>query len=105
MALPPKQDHRIPLAEAAAMTKQFRAGVAKGTETALMFPRDVFEHLLKNEKVRGVRFYYARGGEGRLQMVAVGVDSDGNDMLADGDIFDRGFPCPPVCGGGNALNS
>jgi len=105
MAFPPKQDHRIPLAEAAAMTKQFREGVAKGSEIALMFPRDVLESLLKNGKVRGVRLYYAKARDAKLQMIAVGVDADGNDMLEDGDIFDRGFPCPPFCGGGNALNS
>jgi hypothetical protein len=105
MAFPPKQDHRIPLAEAAARTKQFREGMAKGSEIGLMLPRDVFEQLLKNGKVRGVRFYYSRTGDAKLQMIAVGVDADGNDLLEDGDIFDRGFPCPPFCGGGNALNS
>jgi hypothetical protein len=106
MAFPPKQDHRIPLAEAAAMTKRFRDGVAKGSEIALMFPREVFEQLLKNGKVHGVRCYYARtAADAKPQMIVVGVDADGNDMLADGEIFDRGFPCPPFCGGGNALNS
>ena len=81
------------------MTKRFREGVAKGGETAQMFPRDVFEQLLKNTKVRGIRFYYGRNEGGKMQMVVVGVDAEGNDMLADGEIFDRGFPCPPVCSG------
>jgi hypothetical protein len=105
MPFPPNQDHRIPLAAAQAMTKRYRDGIAKGDETAQMFPREVFEQLLKNPKVRGIRFYYARNDGGRMQMVAVGVDGDGNDMLADGDIFDRGFPCPPFCTGGIGLNS
>jgi hypothetical protein len=104
MPFPPKQDHRIPLAEAGAMTKRFRDGVAKGAEIAQMYPREVFETLLKNPKVSGIRSYFARTSEGKLQSVVVGVDKDGNDLL-DGDIFDRGFPCPPFCGGGNALNS
>lgn len=104
MAFPPKQDHRIPLAEAAEMTKRYRDGVAKGAEIAQMYPRDVFEALLKNPKVHGIRSYFARSAEGRLQSVLVGVDKDGND-LPDGDLFERGFPCPPVCSGGNSLNS
>jgi hypothetical protein len=105
MPFPPKQDHRISLTEAAAMTKRFREGAAKGAETAQLFPREIFEVLLKNSKVHGIRFYYARANEGKLQMVVVGTDADGNDMLADGDIFDRGFPCPPICSGLGGLNS
>ena len=67
MPFPPNQDHRIPLAAAQAMTKRYREGLAKGDETAQMFPREVFEQLLKNPKVRGVRFYYARNEGGRLR--------------------------------------
>ena len=105
MPFPPNQDHRIPLAEAAALTKRHREGADKGAEHAQMFPRDVFETLLKNPKVRGIRLYHGRSGDGKGQIIAVGVDGDGNDMLADGDIFDRGFPCPPVCSGLGGLNS
>lgn len=105
MAFPPNQDHKIPLAEAAAMTKRYRDGVAKGAEIAQMLPRAVYESLLKNPKVHGVRTYYARATDGKLQVVVVGVDADGNDLLDNGGIIDRGFPCPPVCGVANALNS
>jgi len=104
MPFPPKQDHRIPLAEAAAMTKRYREGVAKGAEIAQMYPREVFEALLKNPMVTGVRLYYGKGSDAKMQSVLVGVDKDGNDLL-DGDIFDRGFPCPPICSGSNPLNS
>lgn len=104
MPFPPTQDHRIPLAEAAAMTKRYRDGVAKGAELALMFPREVLESLLKQPKARGIRFYYARAGDGKQQAVAVAVDENGNDLY-DGDLIDRGFPCPPFCGVTNPLNS
>ena len=105
MPFPPRQDHRIPLAAAAAMTKRFRDRGGKGVETAQMFPREVFEQLLKNTKVHGIRFYYARNDDDKMQMVVVGVDAEGNDMLSDGEIFDRGFPCPPICSGLGGLNS
>ncbi len=105
MAFPPRQDHKIPLAEAAAITKRYRDGVAKGAEIAQMLPRAVYESLLKNPKVHGLRTYYARATDGKPQVVVVGVDADGNDLLEDGDIFERGFPCPPFCSSTNPLNS
>lgn len=104
MPFPPKQDHKIPLAEAAALTKRHRDGSPAGAQKAQMFPREVFESLLANPNAKGIRLYYGRGPDGSGSMIAVAVDSDGNDMLADGDIFDRGFPCPPVCTATNALN-
>ena len=104
MPFPPQQNHKIPLAEATAMTKRHRDGSPPGTEHAQLFPRDVFEALLKNPKVRGIRFYHGRGQDGKGSMIAVGVDAEGNDMLADGDIFDRGFPCPPFCTDAGGLN-
>jgi len=102
--LPPQQNHKIPLAEAAAMTKRHRDGSPQGTERAQMFPRDVFEKLLSNPNAKGIRLYHGRSGDGKGTMIAVAVDGDGNDILADGDIFDRGFPCPPFCTGAGGLN-
>jgi hypothetical protein len=105
MPFPPKRDHKITRAEAEEMTKKHRQGSpGGGSEKAHMFPRDVFEALLKDPKVRGIRLYHGRNNNNETSMIAVGVDENGDDLL-DGDIFDRGFPCPPVCGGGNSLNS
>jgi len=104
MPFPPKQDHKIPVGEAQAMTKRHRDGSAQGSERAHMFPRDVFESLLKNPNVKGIRLYHGKGQDGKGSMIAVGVDGDGNDLLADGDIFNRGFPCPPYCTGAGGLN-
>lgn len=105
MPFPQKKEHKISRAEAESLTKRHRENPgAGGAEKAHMFPRDVFETLLKNPKVKGIRLYHGKGDKGEGAMIAVAVDEDGNDML-DGDIFDRGFPCPPICGGGNSLNS
>jgi hypothetical protein len=104
MPFPPQRNHKVSKDEAAEMTKRHRDGAQKGSENAHMFPRDVFEALLKNPKVKGIRLYHGKGQQGNGEMIAVGVDADGNDMLADGDIFDRGFPCPPFCTGVGGLN-
>jgi hypothetical protein len=104
MPFPPKRDHRIPLAAAAAMTKRYR-DEATGAETAQMFPREVIETLLSQPGAFGTRFYFGReAAGGPIRLVAVAVDSQGND-LAGGEIIDFGFPCPPWCSGDNQLNS
>jgi hypothetical protein len=104
MPFPPRREHKITLAEAKAMTKKHRDdSPGGGVERAHMFPRDVFEALLANPKVRGVRLYHGKGTGGENSLVVVGVDADGNDLL-DGDIIDRGFPCPPFCTGAGGLN-
>ena len=93
MPFPPQHNHKITMAEASALTKGHRDS-SPGAEKAHMFPRDVFETLLKNPKVKGIRLYHGKA-QGKGELIAVGVDADGNDLLDD--IFDRGFPCPPYC--------
>jgi hypothetical protein len=102
MPFPPKKEHKITRAEAEEMTKKHR-DEGGGKEKAHMFPRDVFEALLKDPKVKGIRLYHGKSKQGEASVIAVGVDENGDDLL-DGDIFDRGFPCPPFCTGSNLLN-
>ena len=104
MPFPPRKEHKITLAEAAELTRRHRDERGGGAEKATLFPRDVFEALLQNPKVKGLRLYHGRNPGGDSATIVVGVDADGNDLL-DGEIFDRGFPCPPVCSGTNSLNS
>ena len=104
MPFPPKREHKIQLEEAKAMARKHRDESPGGSERAHMFPREVFQTLLNNPKVQGIRLYHGKGGDGKGSMIVVGVDGDGNDLLTEGEIFDRGFPCPPVCSGGSSLN-
>lgn len=104
MPFPPKQNHRIPLQAAAAMTRRYREG-SKGPEKAQMFPREDLESLLNQSGAYGIRFYFGTETvEGSIRLVGVAVDQDGNDMTT-GVMIDYGFPCPPWCGDGNELNS
>ena len=103
MPFPERRNHRIPLSAAAAMTQRFRDG-AKGAVQGHMFPREVIESLLNQPGAYGIRFYFGTGDDGATGLVAVAVDSDAND-LSNGEVYDFGFPCPPWCGGGSALNT
>ncbi|MEO6067000.1 MAG: hypothetical protein ABJB33_10615 [Gemmatimonadota bacterium] len=96
MAFPPKKDHRIPLAQAVAMTKAHRANTAKGDPNAGMWPRDVFETLLAQPGAAGIRIYHGRGTDGAKHMVMVAVDATGDDMTS-ATIMEQEFPCPPLC--------
>lgn len=104
MAFPPQQDHRIPLEAAAALARRYRDSHPQGVEKAVLFPRDVFERLLNQPGAAGIRLYYGQEAQGGpLRLVAVAVDSNGDDLVT-GEIDDFGMPCPPFCSGDNALN-
>ena len=96
MAFPPKQDHRITLANATALTKAHQANAAKGAVKGEMWPRDVFETLLAQPGCAGIRVYHGKGTDGAAHLVMVSVDSAGADMTS-GAIMEMGFPCPPFC--------
>lgn len=65
--------------------------------TAGYMGRNIFAKILTQEEAVGVRIYNARLDDGRPTYVVVGVDSDGNDLLA-GVIGEDIIPCPPRCG-------
>ena len=95
MPFPPKQDHRITLTAAAALTKAHRAA-AKDEVKGEMWPRDVFETLLAQPGSAGIRIYHGRGAKGEKQLVMVSVDGSGADMTS-ATIMQAGLPCPPWC--------
>ena len=100
MPLPSPKGHRIPLSEAAEQTKRYRDSMSKGG----LFLRGELDDLLAQPGCSGLRFYYGRDKDGMDTLILVGVDKDGNDIV-NGVLLDLHFPCPPVCGGGNQLNS
>lgn len=104
MALPEPRDHRIPLDKAAELTRRYRDSIVPGTPIAGMYHRAVIDELLAQKECVGVRFYFGREPDSSLTFVVVGVDKDGNDLV-NGVIAEDHFPCPPVCGAANPLNS
>jgi hypothetical protein len=104
MPFPPRRDHDIPAAAAAALTRRYRDTAGKDAQLATMFPREVYERILAQPGCAGIRAYEARDEGGKRQTVLVGVDADGNDMTA-GVLAEFAFPCPPYCGGGGGESS
>ena len=102
MALPPKKDHRISLADAVALTKGHRGAATANEPKAHFFPREAFDALLAQPGCHGIRIYRGRGTGGEHHLVMVGVDAAGADMTA-GEVMERDFPCPPFCDTGSAL--
>lgn len=95
MALPPKKDHRISLAEASELTRGHRSTSATEPKSHL-FHRDAFDTILAQPGCSAVRIYRGRGKGGEHHLVLVGVDDQGNDMTA-GAVMEKCQPCPPYC--------
>ena len=95
MALPPKKDHRISLAEAAELTRKHRKDHPQANHGGF-FHRDAFEALLKQAGCAGIRVYHGKGPGGESHLVLVGVDGNGDDMTGEA-IMEREYPCPPYC--------
>ncbi|HWA41102.1 MAG TPA: hypothetical protein VG712_05785 [Gemmatimonadales bacterium] len=102
MALPPKKDHRISLAEAAGLTKAHRTAHA-GAPKAHMFHREAFDTILAQPGCAGIRIYHGRDAKGEQHCVMVGVDQKGADMTSGG-VMQQSYPCPPYCDEQSALS-
>ncbi len=101
MALPPR-DHRITLAEAAALTRRHRE-TKVSTEKAGSFHKDQVLALLAQPGCVGLRIYHGLNADGSRAFVLTGIDAKDNDLT--GEILEKHFPCPPYCGETDPLNS
>ena len=101
MALPPR-DHHIALADAAALTKRHRDAKVSAEKSGA-FHKDQVLKLLDQKGCVGLRIHYGRNADGTPALVLTGIDGSDSDLT--GEILEQHFPCPPVCGDANALNS
>ena len=101
MALPAR-DHHITLAEAAVLTKRHR-DAKSGAEKSGAFHKDQVLKLLAQTGCVGLRIHYGLNADGTTALVLTGMDASDNDLT--GEILEKHFPCPPVCGEANALSS
>jgi hypothetical protein len=60
------------------------------------FNRGALDKILAHPDCKGLRYYHGRDEDGKPNLVLVGVDKAGKDMLA-GSIMEKGQPCPPFC--------
>jgi hypothetical protein len=76
-----------------------------GETKSHFFGRDIIEKILAEDGCMGIRIYYALDDNGQKQLLLVGADSEGNNLLpseksSSGDpntIADVSFPCPSFC--------
>jgi predicted short-subunit dehydrogenase-like oxidoreductase (DUF2520 family) len=101
MALPPR-DHHIGLAEAAALTKRHRDAKVSAVKSGA-FHKDQVLKLLGQPGCVALRIHFGRNADGSPALVLTGMDTADNDLT--GDILEIHYPCPPVCGAANPLNS
>lgn len=98
----------IPLPTAKEWTANYRKTIKEGETRAHYFGKDTFYRLLNEDKCVGIRAYYAIDDKGSKQLLLVGVDENGNDLLPSegtaakegGDelaIMDFSYPCPAYC--------
>lgn len=98
----PTFDHDISLTESREMINRYRRA-HPGEIHAAAFTKLAFERLLAQDGCVGIRFYFGADASGMPALIGVGVDAEGND-LDEGDLMDKGFPCPPWCPIGSALD-
>ena len=95
----PEGDHKINIVEARDLIERRRrtAGVAGSA-----FKKSALERLLSQTGCAGARIYHGMQPDGQPCLVLVGLDERGEEML-DGELLERGYPCPPFCPIGPSL--
>jgi hypothetical protein len=89
MSLDGTQSHDITLAEASAMTSNYRSITPLSQPIAHFFGKGAIEKILTQNDCIGIRIYY-------------GLDVD---QKKQGYLAERSIACPTVCSSGNPLNS
>lgn len=98
----------IPLSTAMEWTANYRKTIKEGETRAHYFGRETYQKLLDEAGSVGIRAYYAIDDKGKKQLLLVGVDENGNDILpsensaskdgdGSGEVMDKSFPCPTYC--------
>jgi hypothetical protein len=97
----------ITLETANRWTANYRGENAGDTE-AHFFGNEIIKQILAEEGAVGIRMYYALDDNGRKQILLVGTNAKGEDLLpssssnakTEGDtniIADMSYPCPGYC--------
>lgn len=95
----------ISLETARRWTSQFSGKNPTGNR-AHFFGFEILTKILAQEGCVGIRMYYALDDSGSRQLVLVGVNADGENLLPgsmqlmsddDHTIADASFPCPSFC--------
>jgi hypothetical protein len=90
-------------------TANYRATLKSNNDVqAHFFGAEIIQQILQQPGSVGMRIYYALDDKGAKQLLLVGVDAQGNNILSnntfntlesggDGLVADFSFPCPSTC--------
>ncbi len=100
----------ISLETAKKWTANYRATIKPGETEAHYFSADIVNRVTNEGNSVGLRIYYAIDDQGKKQLLLVGVDAQGDNLLPEEGaaaksaaadegpiIVDNSSPCPPVC--------
>jgi len=101
----------IPEPEARDMINNYKSGPAVTWNQGVVghfFGKDLINDILSEPEAMGIRVYYGsttqpETGALQPQLIMVGVDEDGEDLLDKGKIVDISRPCPIFCPKTNGL--
>ena len=103
MAFTGHENHTIPTADGAALTKEFRKRFTTQPK-GYFFSKDTLQAMLNETNSVGIRFYFGSDPNGVLKLVFCACAGNENDIFSD-IVGDAGAICPPNCGTANSLNS
>ena len=97
MAFTGNEEHTISFEEAKELKDNYQKSMSPGDILAFYYGKTFLLSVLNQEGCVGIRVYNGRKEDGKLELVIVGVKTDGND-LTEGIMGNRSVPCPPYCG-------
>lgn len=98
------EDNFISLEEAQVLTENYRTASGENAIMGGYFSKTTVQNILNQEGCTGLKYYYGTDDNGKPQLIILGVNKNGDDMIG-GLLGDRSMPCPPYCGSANVLNS
>ena len=101
--IPAIQNHVVTLDQAVKYIQNYKKNPVAPSTKGGYFGRNIFDKILAQQGVVGIRYYYAAKDDSTPTLVLVGVDSTGNDM-EQGIIGEWTAQCPPICPQPNRLN-
>ncbi|OGU32814.1 MAG: hypothetical protein A2X67_11740 [Ignavibacteria bacterium GWA2_55_11] len=84
------------LDQAQRWTADYQKTTGEGQLIAGYFGKNIFEKILNQDKVTGIRIYKAKHDNGDEVFVLVGVDDKGTDLVS-GVVGENILTCPPFC--------
>jgi hypothetical protein len=96
MALPPKTNQVITLADARKLKANYKEQAPPNAVIGGLFWKEYVEQVLNQADCVALRYYYGLKDDKTPVIILVGVNSEGND-LTNGVMIEYELPCPPYC--------